>query len=327
MISGSIKSRGPLQFSPLDTQAPLAKLSQSDPWTASSLNHSHGSANMNSTVQKTKQFQEIQFQENNWKRWFIGEAVGTFLLVFFGCGAVAGSILHQAHLGLFQVAIIWGLGLAVAIQISGPLSGAHLNPAITTAFITTGQMPWTRALFFILAQFIGAFVSACLLYLLFSSSLSSFESSNNIERGSIESFQTAKIFGEYYLTNERNLQTLSPAPVTVNSQAAFTAEALGTALLAFIIFSLTQRKKNVIPEPLIPYAIGFSLTVLISVFAPISMAGFNPARDLAPRIFSSIAGWDSIPFEFNGVGWWLVYITAPITGAIIGAQAAKAFNK
>lgn len=282
---------------------------------------------MNSTALQTQPVKEIQLQETNWKRCFIGEAVGTFLLVFFGCGAVAASILHEAHLGLFQVAMIWGLGLAVAIQISGPLSGAHLNPAITLAFITTGQTPWRHAWGYILAQFIGAFLAAATLYLLFSSSLASFENSTGIQRSSVEGYQTAKMFGEYYLTEERRLQIQSEAPATVNSQAAFTAEALGTALLAFIIFSLTQRKKNVLPAPLIPYAIGFSLTVLISIFAPISMAGFNPARDLAPRIFSSIAGWDSIPFEFNGVGWWLVYLIAPIIGAIIGAQAAKAFNK
>lgn len=281
---------------------------------------------MNSTFQLTQQVKEIQVQETNWKRCFFGEVVGTFLLVFFGCGAVAVSILHEAHIGLFQVAIIWGLGLAVAIQISGPLSGAHLNPAITLAFVTTGQTHWTRAWGYFVAQFFGAFLAAGTLFLLFSSSLASFENSNGIERGSAESYQTAKIFGEYYLTEERNQQTHSEAPVTVDSQAAFMAEALGTTLLAFIIVSLTQRKKNVLPAPLIPYAIGLSLTVLISVFAPISMAGFNPARDLAPRIFSSLAGWGSLPFQFNGVGWWLIYLVAPIIGAIIGAQTAKAFN-
>jgi glycerol uptake facilitator protein len=63
--------------------------------------------------------------------WFIGEFCGTFLLVFFGCGSVCAATTTGAQVGVFQVAIVWGLGIATAIYLCGALSGAHLNPAVT----------------------------------------------------------------------------------------------------------------------------------------------------------------------------------------------------
>ena len=61
------------------------------------------------------------------------------------------------------------------------------------------------------------------------------------------------------------------------------------------------------------------MTILISLLGTLTMAAFNPARDLAPRIFSSIAGWGAVPFTANGVGWFTVYVVAPILGGQFGA--------
>jgi glycerol uptake facilitator protein len=58
--------------------------------------------------------------------------------------------------------------------------------------------------------------------------------------------------------------------------------------------------------------------MLISLLGPLTMACFNPARDLGPRLFSSLAGWRTIPFTANGIGWLTVYILAPITGGLLG---------
>src|ERR1700750_859385 len=90
--------------------------------------------------------------------WFVGEFFGTFLLVFFGCGSVAAAVLTGAQVGIFQVAIVWGLGIATAIYLTGSISGAHLNPAVTIGLATWGKFPWRHVFRHIVAQFIGAFV-------------------------------------------------------------------------------------------------------------------------------------------------------------------------
>lgn len=242
---------------------------------------------------------------------FYGELLGTFLLVFFGCGSVAVAVLFEAYAGLFQIAAIWGIGLTLAITITAPLSGAHLNPAITLAFALLEKFPKRQLPLYFSAQFLGAFLAAAALYLLFGSSIANYESASGIVRGTAGSEASAKVFGEFH-----------PASITTLN-AAF-AEFCGTALLAFIIFNLSrQRQRLGLPAWVIPPAIGLSLTLLISLFAPLSMAGFNPARDLAPRLFSALVGWKSIPFTTNGASWFLAYLVGPFLGAIAGGCLAK----
>jgi glycerol uptake facilitator protein len=71
--------------------------------------------------------------------------------------------------------------------------------------------------------------------------------------------------------------------------------------------------------------IGLTVTILISLLGPLTMACLNPARDLGPRLFSSLAGWRSIPFTANGLGWLNVYIIAPIVGGLLGGGIYRAF--
>src|SRR3954469_10356820 len=96
--------------------------------------------------------------------WIVGEFVGTFLLVFFGCGSVAAAVLTGAQVGIFQVAIVWGLGIATAIYLTGSVSGAHLNPAVTIALATWSGLPWSRVPRYVLAQFAGAFAASAVLF-------------------------------------------------------------------------------------------------------------------------------------------------------------------
>src|SRR5215213_4685232 len=106
--------------------------------------------------------------------WFVGEFFGTFLLVFFGCGSVAAAVLTGAQVGIFQVAIVWGLGIAIAIYVSGALSGAHLNPAVTFALVSWGGFPVRRAIWYVLVQLIAAFVAAAVLHAVFAGPLTRF---------------------------------------------------------------------------------------------------------------------------------------------------------
>ena len=117
------------------------------------------------------------------KQRFLGELVGTFLLVFFGCSAVATAVTFDAPVGLFQVAAVWGLGLTVSIFLTGSLSGAHLNPAISLAFTMTGDLPRRMLLPYVAAQFIGAFLAAVCVYALFGGAIRLFEEATGIVRG------------------------------------------------------------------------------------------------------------------------------------------------
>ena len=128
----------------------------------------------------------------------IGETLGKFLLVLFGCGSVAVSILFNAYQGIIQIALVWGIGVTLAIYQTRHLSCAHLDPAVTVAMVISKRMSVRKLPVYISAQFLGAFLAGVALYLLFSPSISAFENAHNIIRGSAESVQTAKMFGEYY---------------------------------------------------------------------------------------------------------------------------------
>ena len=254
--------------------------------------------------------------------WIQGEVIGTFLLVFFGCGSVATAVAIDAPVGLFQIGIIWGLGLASAIYLTGKLSGAHFNPAITIAFAVFTDFPAKRVPGYIAAQMIGAFLAAIAVYTLFSGAIEAYELEHGIKRGNVASVATAKIFGEYF-PNWGSGNFAERAKDSAYHLRACFAEMLGTALLALAIFGFIAKGNRTIHDALIPAAIGMTLTVLICIFAPISQAGFNPARDLAPRIFSYFAGWGEITFSANGIGWLTVYILSPVIGALIGGFIAS----
>lgn len=242
----------------------------------------------------------------------VAEFIGTFLLVLFGCGAVATSVVFQAPQGVFQVAIVWGMALSLAIYLVGPISGAHLNPAMTLAFVLWRKFPAGRAVGYIAAQFAGAFLAAAVIYLLFAGGIAAFEGAHGIERGAPGSEASAMIFGEYFPNPSGEALTLETRRLATPIQA-FWGEFAGTALLAFFVFGLTSSRSEV-SKSLVPVLIGAALTVLICLFAPLTMAGFNPARDLAPRVFSSLVGWEKIPFTTNETGWIVVYVVAPIVG-------------
>ncbi len=249
--------------------------------------------------------------------WIAGEFLGTFILVFFGCGAVAAAVLLGAQVGIFQIAIVWGLGVATAIYVTGSMSGAHLNPAVTVAMTIFSDFPRNRVLPYVGLQLLGAFVASAVLFGIFGSSLAVYERENGIVRGEPGSEATAMIYGEYFpspggkpLTPEAREKM--PAP------AAFFAEVVATAVLLLVIFATTDDRNSTRPQILTPLTIGLTVTLLISLIGPLTMACMNPARDFGPRVFSSLAGWDAVPFTTNGHGWFTVYILAPLLGGVLG---------
>lgn len=258
--------------------------------------------------------------------WVVGEFSGTFMLVFFGCGSVAAAVLTGAQVGIFQVAIVWGLGIATAIYLTGSLSGAHLNPAVTLSLAAAGRLPFRRAPGYVLMQFLGAFCASAVLYALFAGPLRAFEAEHHLTRGSPGSEASAMVFGEYF-PNPAWHAVAGAVPPLVTPGSAFLAEAFGTAVLVLVILCVTDTRNRSHPGPLTAATIGLTITMLISLLGPLTMAGFNPARDFAPRLFSALAGWGGLVFRVNGSGWLVVYIIAPLAGGQVGAIAYRLFYR
>jgi glycerol uptake facilitator protein len=229
-----------------------------------------------------------------------------------------------AQVGVFQVAIVWGSASQPAIYLTGSLSSAHLNPAVTIASAVFSRFPARLVLPYAAVQLLGAFAAAALLYGLFAGSIRAYETKNGIERGERGSEATAMVFGEYF-PNPGGKPLTAATRETMKPTAAFAAEVVGTAILVLVIFCVTDERNNNRPQILTAATIGLTVTILISLLGPLTMACFNPARDLGPRLFSAIAGWRGIPFTTNGLGWLTVYIVAPIVGGLLGGGIYRLF--
>jgi glycerol uptake facilitator protein len=258
----------------------------------------------------------------------LAEAVGTFLLVLFGCGAVHSAVLTGSLEGLWQVGIIWGIAIMLAIYTVGAVSGAHINPAITVALAVWDLFPRARVPGYVAGQLAGAMAAAAVLYVLFGNFLTAKEQSKGVKRGELGSVITAMCYGEYF-PNPGPLaggdapfsqQEFDRWSQRVTEPVAFLAELLGTAILAFVVVAITDPTNRAQPDRLSPAFIGLTVAALICVIAPLTQACFNPARDFGPRLFAYLAGWGSaaIPGP-NGRGFVTVYVVAPIAGAILGA--------
>jgi glycerol uptake facilitator protein len=246
---------------------------------------------------------------------FAGELLGTFILVFFGIGSVAVTVLFAAHSGLLQVALMWGIGVSLAIYCTRHLSCAHLNPAVSLAMVVAGRMPLRKLPYYWVAQMFGAFAAGMLVYGIFSGSIASFELVHDITRGTGASVKTAMMFGEYFPNPG------SPSDiVSVSLPLAFLVEALGTSLLVITIFMLTEGCNVGRPSSeIVPILIGLTVTAIIGILAPLTQAGLNPARDFGPRLFAYLAGWGRVAIPGPSGGFFTVYVLGPLTGGVLSA--------
>jgi MIP family channel proteins len=252
-------------------------------------------------------------------RALVAEAVGTYLLVLFGTGSVAAAVLTGAQVGLWQVAVVWGFGVALAIFVSARHSGAHLNPAVTLAFALNrrGAFPWARVLPYCGAQLAGAVLAGATVAAAFWPFLLRFEAREGLVRGQPGSERAAMVFGQYF-PNPALFGTDAAAQALVSPLAATLVEAFGTAVLVFLNFALTDPDNRAAPGAnLALFFVGFTIAVLISLFAPITQAGWNPARDLGPRLVALALGWGAIALP--GPRWgFLAYLVGPLVGGPIG---------
>ena len=248
----------------------------------------------------------------------MGEMMGTFILTLFGCCSVAVAVLFGEYNSIFQIGIVWGIGVTLAIFLTRHICCAHLNPAVSVAMVVAGRMSARKLPAYLLAQFLGGILAGAVLYLLFSPSIAHYEEVHDIVRGTAGSVDTARMFGEYYPNPGDSIIS------TVSLPLAMFAEAFGTFLLALFIFALTEDCNVGRPSSdLQPVFIGLTVSSIIFFIAPLTQAGLNPARDCGPRLVAYLTGWGDAALPDAVGGWFWVYMAAPILGAVLAALFFK----
>merc|ERR1711894_137521 len=240
-------------------------------------------------------------------RQFSAEVLGTFLLVLFGDGAIAQVVLgsnkeNMDFFGNFQ-SIMFGYGFAlmIGILVSGGVSGGHLNPAVTLAMAVLKKCSWIQVPIYMLAQYLGAFLAAAVLYGIYADGISA-------AGGKVDA--TVGIFASY-----PHGDGWVPSNVTL----AFD-QILGTALLLIIILAVTDAKNMNVSSGLVPLLIGLGLAAIHNSFGLNAGCAINPARDFSPRLLTLMAGWDS-DVTFGGANnyfFWIPWLL-PHIGGVLGA--------
>ena len=247
-----------------------------------------------------------------------GEYFGTFVLVFFGVGSVNAAVATGAQAGLWQVAVVWAVGVSLGIYTAASLSGAHINPAITVVAAVYDKFPLRRVVPYWVAQVAGAATASIVLYGMFSEAIIEFERLHGLLRGGPGSELSAMMFGEYF-PNPAVFGSAEDAWRIITPQSAFIAEMVGTAMLAFLVATVTHdRNTSKPPSAMGAVIIGLGVAAIISVVAPLTQAGLNPARDFGPRLVAYFLGWGEVAIPGPRNGFFTVYIVAPIVGALIG---------
>jgi len=238
----------------------------------------------------------------------IAEFIGTGLLIFFGVGCVAALVLTGASFGQWEISIMWGMGVAIAIYCTAGVSGAHINPAVTIALAVFHGFEKRKVLPYILAQLSGAFCSAALIYALYSNLFSDYEIAHNFLRSSEAALSTAGIFSTF------------PHP-SLSIMGAFSVEFVITAVLMFAILALNDEKNGTPRGAMNPLLIGILIAVIGGSLGPLTGFAMNPARDFGPKLFSYFAGWEFALSGGKDIPYFIVPILGPICGACFGAWA------
>ncbi len=222
----------------------------------------------------------------------IAEFIGTLSLVLFGCGAAVVSGVSTAGpsgLGLLGISLAFGLAVVAMAYAIGPISGCHINPAITVAMLVAGKINGKDAIGYIIAQFAGALAGTSILYFIVSG--------QQDFAGLKEWGLGANGWGNGYLGN-------------YSTTTAFITEVVMTCLFLLVIFATTSKQGN---SSMAGLAIGVTLVLIHMVAIPVTGTSVNPARSFGPALFAQGKALTQL---------WL-FIAAPVTGGILGALIWK----
>lgn len=259
-----------------------------------------------------------------WRTGLVGELwaefFGTFILICFGDGVVAmlwglvGS--GRSAAGPLQssgdwLLITWGWALAVAfaVYVCGGVTGAHINPAITLGAAIRKQLPWNKVPGYWVAQVLGAFLGAALVFLVYNNAINHFDQMNHIVKGTAASKATYSTFATF------------PAPYFHNFLGPLIDQIVGTFFLALFVWAVTDEFNLPVGANMTPFIVGMIVMAVGISFGANAGYAINPARDFGPRMFAWIAGWGSqaMPGNYGNVN---DYFWIPIVGPLIGAALA-----
>ncbi|MGH9659202.1 MAG: MIP/aquaporin family protein [Bryobacteraceae bacterium] len=231
------------------------------------------------------------------------EFLGTMVLILFGTGVVAMVVLFGTGVpgeavkgGYTNITLGWGLAVTMGIYVSGRISGAHLNPAVTIALAAFRGFPWAKVIPYSLAQIGGAFLGAALVYVNYRPAF--FKVDPQLEK-------TAGVFATFPAFPE------SPMPGLID-------QVLGTALLMLMILAITDELNQPPGSNLAPVLVGLVVVAIGISFGAMHGYAINPARDFGPRLFTVVAGFRNNGLT-DGSGVFWVPIVGPIVGALAGA--------
>ncbi|XP_038258894.1 aquaporin-7-like [Dermochelys coriacea] len=245
--------------------------------------------------------------KNRTVREALAEALGTFLLMFFGIGCVAQVTLGRGEFGKYlSINLAFGIGVTMGIHAAGGISGAHMNASISFTHCVLGNLPWRKLPAYIIGQFLGSFLAASLVFCMYYDALCEYSDGHYIVTGPNG---TAGIFATY------------PAPY-MTLLGGFVNEFLATVVLMLCILAIYDKKNNGALQGTQSVITGLLVSVIGMAMGINTGYAINPSRDLPPRIFTAIAGWGIEVFR-AGDYWFWVPVVAPTLGSLVGALAYK----
>ncbi|CAG2105964.1 unnamed protein product, partial [Medioppia subpectinata] len=241
---------------------------------------------------------------------FVAECLGTLILVTLGCGAVAANVLKGSS--DISIGLGFGIGVLIGAVIAIPISGGHLNPAVTIALCSIRKCNWKKALYYIPAQYIGAFLGSAIVYGIYHQGIQEYENEfRKLAENSNSTFDKVGLTGGIFATYPQTYLTVGQV---------LADQIFSCAILMIAILAITDEKGINTPRALQPLSIALVVCALIISYGFNCGATLNPARDLAPRVFTALAGYGLDVFKpLEGQYWWSAGLVAPHIGAIIGA--------
>ncbi len=212
---------------------------------------------------------------------YTAELIGTAVLVLMGCGS---AVIAGSQIGFAGISLAFGLAVLVMVYSIGPISGCHINPAITIAMLVSGKISAKDSAFYIGAQVIGALLGAWILYLI-ASGMPGYDLAVNG-------------------LGQNGYDEASPGKFTFG--AGFLAEVVLTFIFLIVIFGATDK---LAPSGFAGVAIGLALVLIHLVGIPITGTSVNPARSLGPALLVGGTALAQV---------W-VFIVAPVIGGVLAA--------